>query len=223
MTQFYADTLGLTVIVPNVRGSTGYGRAYMDLDNGPRREDSVKDIGALLDWIAKQPTLDGSRVAVIGGSYSGYVVLACMELYGDRLAAGVESFGITDWTSFLEHTETYRRDNRRGEYGDERDPAMKAVFDRISPMKNVRKIDKPMLIQQGVNDPRVPKSESDQMVAALRSQGVPVQYLVFADEGHGFRKKPNQDLALEVSAAFLRRVFGAGEHVGSPAATASQP
>ena len=222
-TQFYADTLGVTVIVPNVRGSTGYGRAYMDMDNGPKREDSVKDIGSLLDWIAKQPTLDAGRVAVIGGSYSGYVVLASMELYGDRLAAGVESFGITDWTSFLQHTEAYRRDNRRGEYGDERDPAMQAVFDRISPMKNVRKINKPMLIQQGVNDPRVPKSESDQMVAALRAQGVPVQYLVFADEGHGFRKKPNQDLSLEVSAAFLRRVLGGGEPVERPETKALQP
>ena len=208
--QYYANQLGATVITPNVRGSTGYGRKYLDMDNGPKREDSVKDIGALIDWVGTQANLDASRIAVIGGSYGGYMVLAAMTHYSDKLAAGVESFGISNWVSFLQNTEAYRRDNRRKEYGDERDPKMRAVFDRISPLANVQKISKPMLIQQGVNDPRVPKSESDQIVAALRARNIPVGYLVFADEGHGWRKKPNQDLALGVETVFLRQVFGTG-------------
>jgi dipeptidyl aminopeptidase/acylaminoacyl peptidase len=205
---FQANVLGATVIVPNVRGSDGYGRRYLDLDNGPKREDSVKDIGALLDWIARQPDLDASKVAVTGGSYGGYMVLAAMTHYSDRLAGGVEAFGISDWTTFLQNTEAYRRDNRRAEYGDERTPEMQRVFARISPRANVTRITKPMLIEQGANDPRVPRSESEQMVAALRSRGVPVSYLLFADEGHGWRKKPNQDLAREVETVFLQRLFG---------------
>lgn len=214
---YYTDVLGATVIVPNVRGSDGYGKKYLDMDNAAKREDSVKDIGALLDWVGKQPDLDASKVAVIGGSYGGYMVLASMTHYSDRLAGGVDSFGISDWTTFLENTEAYRRDNRRAEYGDERDPKMKAVFARISPRNNVAKITKPMLIAQGANDPRVPKSESEQMVAALRTQGVPVSYLLFADEGHGWRKKPNSDLAREVETVFLQRLFanpGAGPVMG---------
>jgi dipeptidyl aminopeptidase/acylaminoacyl peptidase len=203
----FVETLGATVIVPNVRGSDGYGTKYLDMDNAAKREDSVKDIGALLDWVAKQPDLDASRVAVIGGSYGGYMSLAAMTMYSDRLAGGVDLFGIGDWTTFLQNTEAYRRDNRRAEYGDERTPAMQAVFARISPRANVAKITKPMLIEQGANDPRVPRSESEQMVAALRARGVPVSYLLFADEGHGWRKKPNQDLSQQVEMAFLRKIL----------------
>jgi dipeptidyl aminopeptidase/acylaminoacyl peptidase len=202
------NTLGVTVIVPNVRGSDGYGTKYLDLDNAAKREDSVKDIGALLGWIARQPDLDAKRVAVIGGSYGGYMSLAAMTMYSDRLAGGIDLFGIGDWVTFLEKTEAYRRDNRRAEYGDERDPKMRAVFARISPRANVAKITKPMLIEQGANDPRVPQQESEQMVAALRARGVPVSYLLFADEGHGWRKKPNQDLAQQVEMAFLQKVLG---------------
>ena len=208
--QSYADQLGATVIVPNVRGSSGYGAKYLNLDNGPKREDSVKDIGALLDWVATRPDLDPRRVAVIGGSYGGYMVLATMTHYSDRLVGAVNLFGISNWISFLQNTEAYRRDNRRAEYGDERDPAMRAVFQRISPLSNVGKITKPMLVEQGVNDPRVPKSESDQLVAALRARGVPVSYLVFADEGHGWRKRPNQELSNAVETVFLRDLLKGG-------------
>lgn len=208
--QYYADQLGATVIVPNVRGSTGYGAKYLNLDNGPKREDSVKDIGALIDWVATRPDLDSGRVAVIGGSYGGYMVLATMTHYSDRLAGGVNLFGISNWISFLQNTEAYRRDLRRAEYGDERLPAMRAVFERISPLASVHRVSKPMLVQQGVNDPRVPKSESDQVVAALRERGVPVSYLVFADEGHGWRKRPNQELSLAVETVFLRSLFATG-------------
>ncbi|MGH8188609.1 MAG: prolyl oligopeptidase family serine peptidase, partial [Steroidobacteraceae bacterium] len=189
--QYFSNVLGATVILPNVRGSIGYGRRYADLDNAAKREDSVKDIGALLDWIATQPGLDKNRVAVYGQSYGGYMSLAVMTHYADRLVGGVERYGISDFASFLKNTEAYRRDNRRGEYGDERDPKMMAVFKRIAPLANVGKITKPMLVMQGANDPRVPKSESDQVVAGIRGNGVPVWYVVFADEGHGFQKKHN--------------------------------
>lgn len=207
---FWTEQLGATVIVPNVRGSDGYGTRYIDMDNGPKREDSVRDIGALIDWARKQPGLDGDRMAVYGGSYGGYMSLATMTHYSDKLAGGVNLFGIANWTTFLEKTEAYRRDNRRSEYGDERSPEMQAVFAKISPVNNVARITKPMLIEQGANDPRVPQGESEQMVAALRQRGVPVSYLLFADEGHGWRKKPNADLAREVETVFLQRVLNTG-------------
>lgn len=205
--QQMAAELGATVILPNVRGSEGYGKRYLNLDNGPKREDSVKDIGALLDWVAAQPNLDSSKVAVYGQSYGGYMALATMIHFGDRLVGGVERYGISDYITFLTNTESYRRDNRRGEYGDERDPAMRAVFQRINPLANVAKIRKPMLVMQGANDPRVPKSESDQVVAGIRANGVEAWYVVFADEGHGFLKKPNNDLRREVETVFLRKLF----------------
>ena len=207
--QLMADTLGATIILPNVRGSDGYGTQYLNLDNAEKREDSVKDIGALLDWIAAQPDLDKDRVAVYGQSYGGYMSLAVMTHYSDRLVGGVERYGISDFTTFLTNTEAYRRDNRRAEYGDERDPAMQAVFARINPLANVSRISKPMLVMQGANDPRVPQSESDQVVAGIRRSGVEAWYVVFADEGHGFQKKPNNDLRREVETVFLRRLFGA--------------
>jgi len=215
--QYFADVLKATVILPNVRGSDGYGRRYLNLDNAEKREDSVKDIGALLDWIGTQPGLDPARVAVYGQSYGGYMSLAVMTHYSDRLVGGVERYGISNWTSFLQNTEAYRRDNRRAEYGDEREPRMRAVFDRISPMNNVRRITKPMLVMQGANDPRVPQSESDQIVASLRANGNEAWYVLFADEGHGFQKKPNNDLRREVETMFLRRLFepaGPGEEAG---------
>jgi dipeptidyl aminopeptidase/acylaminoacyl peptidase len=206
---YFADTLGATVIFPNVRGSDGYGKRYLNLDNGAKREDSVKDIGALLDWIATQPGLDSKRVAVYGQSYGGYMALASMTHYSDRLVGGINRYGISDFVTFLNNTEAYRRDNRRAEYGDERDPAMRSAFERINPLANVKKITKPMLVMQGANDPRVPKSESDQVVAKLRENGVETWYVVFADEGHGFRKKPNNDLRREVETVFLRGLFDA--------------
>jgi dipeptidyl aminopeptidase/acylaminoacyl peptidase len=212
--QYFAGVLGATVILPNVRGSTGYGKRYAELDNAEKREDSVKDIGALLDWIAAQPNLDKNRVAVYGQSYGGYMSLAVSTHYADRLVGSVERYGISDFASFLKNTEAYRRDNRRAEYGDERDPKMQAVFKRIAPLANVAKITKPMLVMQGANDPRVPKSESDQVVAGIRAHGVEAWYVVFADEGHGFQKKPNNDLRREVETVFLRKLFSRPRAVG---------
>jgi dipeptidyl aminopeptidase/acylaminoacyl peptidase len=208
--QHMVNELGAVVIVPNVRGSTGYGKTYVQLDNAAKREDSVKDIGALLDWIKTQPDLDATRVVVYGQSYGGYMVLACMTHYSDRLAGAVDRYGISNWVSFLTNTETYRRDLRRAEYGDERDPAMRSVFDRISPLSNVGKIAKPMLIMQGLNDPRVPASESRQIVDALRARGIAVGYVQFKDEGHGFLKKPNNDARREAETVFLQELFRRG-------------
>ncbi|RZA20811.1 MAG: S9 family peptidase [Lysobacteraceae bacterium] len=191
--QYLANELGVAMLVPNVRGSTGYGKTYLSLDNADKREDSVKDIGALLDWIATQPELDASRVGVMGGSYGGYMVLSSLTHYSDRIRAGVDVVGISHFGTFLKNTESYRRDLRRVEYGDERDPAMAAVFERISPLNNAHKITSPLFVAQGRNDPRVPWTEAEQIVKAVRGNGQPVWYLLYADEGHGFAKKANSD------------------------------
>ena len=203
-TQHALAELGAAVIYPNVRGSRGYGKTYLQLDNGRRREDSVRDIGALLDWIAAQPDLDADRVAVAGGSYGGYMVLASLVHYGERLRAGVDRVGISNFVTFLENTQAYRRDLRRVEYGDERDPAMREFLQSISPLNHVDAIETPLLIAQGLNDPRVPASESEQIASALGAQGVPVWYVLAKDEGHGFRKKPNRDYLAVATALFLK-------------------
>ena len=201
--NYFIGELGIVYVAPNVRGSTGYGKSYTKLDNGEKREDSVKDIGALLDWIAKQPGLDASRVMVSGGSYGGYMVLASLVHYSDRLRCAYDSVGISDFVTFLESTSDYRRDLRRAEYGDERDPRMREHLLKIAPARNVERIGKPLLVSQGANDPRVPISESDQIVAALEKRGVPVWYLVGKDEGHGFQKKKNSDYQRAVLVRFL--------------------
>ncbi|MFP5373788.1 MAG: S9 family peptidase [Gammaproteobacteria bacterium] len=191
--QYLVNELGVAVLVPNVRGSSGYGKTWLTLDNAEKREDSVRDIGALLDWIAAQPELDEGRVGVYGGSYGGYMVLASMATYPERIRAGVDIVGISHFGTFLQNTEDYRRDLRRAEYGDERDPAIAALFERISPLNNAHRIAAPLFVAQGRNDPRVPWTEAEQIVKAVRGNGQPVWYLLFADEGHGFRKKTNAD------------------------------
>jgi dipeptidyl aminopeptidase/acylaminoacyl peptidase len=192
-----------------VRGSDGYGKHFMSLDNGFLREDSVKDIGALLDWIATQPDLDENRVAVYGGSYGGYMVLACAVHYSDRLKAVVDVVGISNFVTFLENTQDYRRDLRRAEYGDERDPEMRAHLEAISPLNNVEKMNVPMLIIQGQNDPRVPVTEAEQMVNALRERGQEVWYMNALNEGHGYRKKENRDVNGQVIMMFLQEHLAA--------------
>jgi dipeptidyl aminopeptidase/acylaminoacyl peptidase len=201
--QLFVRELGLAVLLPNVRGSTGYGKTYTTLDNAERREDSVKDIGALLDWIATRKDLDASRVAVFGGSYGGYMVLASLTHYSDRLRAGVEIVGISNFVTFLKSTSGYRQDLRRVEYGDERDPKMLEVLQQISPLSAVDRIRTPLFIAQGKNDPRVPMNESEQMLQAVKKNGVPAWYLLAKDEGHGFRKKPNVDFYGSAVALFL--------------------
>jgi dipeptidyl aminopeptidase/acylaminoacyl peptidase len=198
------DPLRITLIRPNVRGSSGYGKRFA-ADNGKLREDSVRDIGALLDWIAAQPELDASRVMVIGGSYGGYMTLASMARFSDRLRCGVDIVGIANWVTFLERTEAYRRDLRRVEYGDERIPEMRDFLSTISPVNHAHKITRPMLIIQGKNDPRVPYTESEQMVAAIRKNQGKVWYVLASDEGHGFRKKANRDYQMAAIALFVKQ------------------
>ncbi len=203
--NYYLNELGVSLIYPNVRGSVGYGKTFVTLDNGMKREDSVKDIGFLLDWIAARPELDARRVMVTGGSYGGYMTLAVATNYNDRIRCAVDIVGISNFNTFLKNTESYRRELRRVEYGDERDPAMAAFFDRIAPANNAGKINKPLFVVQGGNDPRVPLSEAEQMVARVKQNGSPVWYLMAKDEGHGFAKKPNVDFQFYATVTFVRK------------------
>ncbi len=212
--QAFATELGVSVIAPNVRGSSGYGKTYLGLDNGYLREDSVKDIGALLDWIKKQDELDGDRIMVMGGSYGGYMVLASLVHYSDKLAGGIDTVGISHFVTFLKNTQAYRVDLRRVEYGDERDEKMKAHLEKISPLTNVSKIRKPLLVVQGLNDPRVPASEAEQIVKAVRSQGLESWYLLAKDEGHGFQKKKNQAAYLQTVMMFADKILKPTSKVG---------
>jgi dipeptidyl aminopeptidase/acylaminoacyl peptidase len=191
--NYYTNEMGVALIFPNVRGSSGFGKTFIAKDNGFLREDSVKDIGALLDWIALQPDLDKDRVMIMGGSYGGYMTLATAFHYADKIRCSVDVVGISNFNTFLKNTEEYRRDLRRVEYGDERNEKMYAFLDKISPLNNTDKIKKPMFIIQGTNDPRVPVTEATQMRDKLKAQGNVVWYLEAKDEGHGFRKKPNVD------------------------------
>jgi dipeptidyl aminopeptidase/acylaminoacyl peptidase len=205
LNEYLVSELGIAVVLPNVRGSTGYGRAYTLLDNGERREDSVKDVGALLDWIGSQSRFDPSRVAVSGGSYGGYMSLATGAMFGSRVAAVVDVVGISNFVTFLESTKEYRRDLRRVEYGDERVPAMREFLERISPLHNSDKIVAPLLVAQGANDPRVPLSEAEQIVAKVREGGREVWYMLAGDEGHGFQKKVNRDAFAAATTQFFER------------------
>ncbi len=203
--NYYLNELGVALIYPNVRGSTGYGKTFLQLDNGYRREDAVKDIGALLDWIQTQPDLDSDRILVTGGSYGGYMSLAVATHYSDRIRAAINIVGISNFVTFLENTESYRRDLRRVEYGDERDPKMREFLIQISPLTNAAKIRRPLFVIHGKNDPRVPVSEAEQIVEVVRRNNVPVWYLMAQDEGHGFSKKPNIDFQFYATVKFVQK------------------
>ena len=203
--NYFINELGVAILYPNVRGSTGFGKTFVDLDNGMKREDSVKDIGALLDWLQSSSTLDASRVMVMGGSYGGYMTLAVATLYPDRIRCASSSVGISNFVTFLTNTQGYRRDLRRVEYGDERDPQMRAFLESISPLSKADRIVAPMMIIQGANDPRVPMGESEQIVNSLKSRGKDVWYLLAADEGHGFAKKENSDFQFYATVLFVEK------------------
>ena len=203
--NYYLNEMGVAIIYPNVRGSTGYGKSFLLADNGMKREESVQDIGALLDWIAKQPDLDASKVMVTGGSYGGYMTLAVATKYNDRISCALDIVGISNFNSFLKNTESYRRDLRRAEYGDERDPAMAAYFDKMAPLNNAQKITKPLFIVQGGNDPRVPRTEAIQMAKKVRDNKGVIWYLEAKDEGHGFNKKNNIDFLRYASIQFINQ------------------
>ena len=206
--NYYVNELGIAVIQPNVRGSSGYGKTFLALDDGFKREDSVKDIGALLDWIATQPGLDAARVVVTGGSYGGYMSLAVATTYSERIAGAIDVVGISNFLTFLKNTESYRRDLRRVEYGDERDPVMRAHLEKISPLTNAGRIRKPLFVVQGKNDPRVPVTEAEQVVAKVRANGSPVWYLRGENEGHGFARRENADFQFYATVLFLQQTLG---------------
>lgn len=205
--NYLIEQLGVAVLEPNVRGSSGYGKTFIGLDNGQRREDSVKDMGTAIDWIATQPHLDAKRVMVMGGSYGGYMALAASTRLADRIAGAMASVGISNFVSFLENTETYRRDLRRVEYGDERDPAMRAFLQEISPLSHVDKITKPLMVVQGKNDPRVPWTEAEQIVRSLQARGTPVWYLLADNEGHGFARRENSDFYFAALVKFVEHTL----------------
>ena len=202
--NYFINELGVSIIFPNVRGSTGYGKTFVDLDNGFKREESVQDIGALIDWIAQQPDLDASRIMITGGSYGGYMTLAVAYLYNDKIKCSLDVVGISNFNTFMKNTEAYRRDLRRVEYGDERDPEMAAYFEKIAPLNHTDKIKKPIFVVQGGNDPRVPYTESIQMKDKIKQNGGTVWFLMAKDEGHGFRKKNNQDFQFYATIEFIK-------------------
>ena len=213
LNQFWLNELGIAVIEPNVRGSFGYGKTYLSLDNGMNRDHAVRDIGALLDWIEKDPQLDENNIIVHGGSYGGYMVLASLIKYGDRLAGGINIVGISNFVTFLENTAHYRIARRREEYGDESDPVMRAFLEDISPITQADKITKPILIVQGANDTRVPVKQSEDILNALRENDLMPWYILALEEGHVFRRKTSRDALLESIALFFDEVF---ENAGEP-------
>ncbi|MFA6543896.1 MAG: S9 family peptidase [Limisphaerales bacterium] len=202
--NYLLNELGVAIVYPNVRGSAGYGKTFLTLDNGFKREDSVRDIAPVLAWISRQPYFNHGRIAVTGGSYGGYMSLACMIMYADILRCGIDVVGISNFATFLNNTQDYRRDLRRAEYGDERDPKMKEFLERISPSNHAARIQKPLFVVQGKNDPRVPVTESEQMVKAIRTAGGRVWYLMATDEGHGFARKRNADFQFLVTIQFYK-------------------
>ncbi|MSR66445.1 MAG: S9 family peptidase [Pedosphaera sp.] len=202
--NYLINEAGIAIVYPNVRGSSGYGKTYLKLDNGTNRLSAVHDINVVMNWIREDPSLDGDRIGVMGGSYGGYMTLACMVEYNNFLRCGIDIVGISNFVTFLKNTQDYRRDLRRVEYGDERDPVMRAFLEKISPLNNVADITRPLMVVQGKNDPRVPVTESEQMVKALRTRKIPTWYVMAEDEGHGFRKRANQDYQFLATLLFLQ-------------------
>lgn len=203
--QYLLLEKGIAILDPNVRGSSGYGKRYMSLDDQYRRKDAVKDIGSLLDWIDKQPFLDSERIALLGGSYGGFMVLSSVIEYGSRIRAAIDMVGISNFVSYLEKTSAYRRDSRRKEYGDERDPEMRKFLLSISPLTRSHLIQVPLFVAAGQNDPRVPASESEQIVQAVRKNGLECWYMIAKDEGHGYQKKSNRVYWNSLVSMFLDR------------------
>jgi len=201
--NYFLNELGVVKIYPNVRGSSGYGKKFLKLDNGLLREDAVKDIGALLDWIKTQPDLDADRVMIEGASYGGYLALSTAYAYSDRIRGTISDSGISNLATFVARTEGWRRGLQRSEFGDERDPKTKQFMERIAPLNNANKIKKPLLLIQGQNDPRVPVGEMTTLVAATK-QHIPVWYVLAKNEGHGFTQLNNRNYRLYATILFVK-------------------
>lgn len=203
--QYFAATRGIAVLAPNIRGSTGYGKRFMSLDDGLRRHDAVADVGALLDFVAARPDLDATRVGIHGASYGGFMVLAALVAYPERFVAGSDVVGMSNLVSFLTSTRDYRRDVRRVEYGDETDPKTREYLTAISPLSHVERIKSALLVAHGENDPRVPLAEAEQMVRAVRNNGAEAWFFLARGEGHNFRKRRTRDTFYRVMAEFFER------------------
>jgi dipeptidyl aminopeptidase/acylaminoacyl peptidase len=212
--NYFLSEMGVAIVFPNVRGSTGYGKTFLKLDNGMHRDDTYKDTGALLDWIKQNPQLDGDKIMITGGSYGGHMTWATATFYNDKICCSLPIVGMSSLVTLLEHTEAYRRDLRRVEYGDERDPKMREYLEKIAPLNNSEKIRKPVFAVVGKNDPRVPWTESRQMLDKLKSNGIPTWFLMANDEGHGYAKKKNQDFQFYATIMFVRQ-FLLGETTGA--------
>ncbi len=207
--NYWLNEEGVALLFPNVRGSTGYGKSFLAADDGRKREDSVKDAAAALDFIAGHPRLDAKRVLVSGASYGGYLSLALATLHSERIACAINEVGIANFVSFLERTESYRRDLRRVEYGDERDASMRDFLQSISPLNRADRIRKPLLVIHGANDPRVPLAEAESIITAARKNGTQVWSIIARDEGHGFAKDANANYRFMAAIAFGRSCLGA--------------
>lgn len=206
--NYLPNELGVALFFPNVRGSSGYGTRFVNLDNGPfRRESSVRDIGAFLDALEKDPALDASRFAVTGISYGGYMCYATAVHFSKRLKGANCYVAISNFVTFLENTQSYRRDLRRVEYGDERDPTQRSQLAAISPLNSVDRITIPLLVATGGNDPRVPASEAEQIVSAVRANHGIAWHLLAGNEGHGFHKKENEDYYFWISLLFWKQTL----------------
>jgi dipeptidyl aminopeptidase/acylaminoacyl peptidase len=189
MAQYFLDR-GYAYVVPNARGSTGYGKRYSQLDDRFNRLDNVADFEYLARWLAEQPWADPDRLIIVGTSYGGYSVMACLTEQPDVWAAGVEICGISNLVTFLENTGPWRRPLRESEYGYL--DTDREFLEKISPANNAHRIKAPLVVIQGANDPRVPQEEAEQIVAAARENGIPVLYLLYEDEGHGLSKLENR-------------------------------
>jgi dipeptidyl aminopeptidase/acylaminoacyl peptidase len=212
--NYYLNEMGVALIFPNVRGSTGYGKTFLKLDNGINRDHTHKDIGALLDWIGKNPELDSSKIMITGGSYGGYMTWAVAYEYNKKICCSLPIVGPSNLVTLLEHTEAYRRDLRRVEYGDERDSKIREYLEKTAPLNNSEKIRKPVYAVVGKNDPRVPWTESRQMLDKLKSNGTQTWFLMANDEGHGYAKKKNQDFLFYSTILFVQQ-FLLGEQNGA--------
>ncbi|KTG09781.1 peptidase S9 [Haloprofundus marisrubri] len=199
---------GYAVFEPNVRGSAGYGKAYGHLDDVENRMDSVQDIKAAVEWLHDHPSVDPDRIVAMGGSYGGFMVLASVTEYPELWAAAVDIVGIANFVTFLENTGEWRRELREAEYGSLEDD--REFLESISPINHIERIQAPLFVLHGENDPRVPVGEAHQIVEQAREQGVPVRELIFDDEGHGFSKLENRKTAYAAIVEFL------DEHVGKP-------
>jgi dipeptidyl aminopeptidase/acylaminoacyl peptidase len=203
--NYYLNELGVALLFPNVRGSSGYGKTFIKLDDGLNREGSYKDAEALYKWIKTRPDLDGDRIMVTGGSYGGHMTLVSATHHSALIRCALAVVGMSNLVTFLENTEGYRRDLRRVEYGDERNPKMREFMVRIAPLGRAKDITKPLFIVQGQNDPRVPASEAEQMLRTVQKGGVPAWYLLAKDEGHGFVKRKNQDFQFYATILFIQQ------------------